>query len=469
MKNKLRINAAVTTVAVIICVILLNLVAGALSSKLSLKLDLTREKVYEFSEQTKDLISNLDESVHVYALYPDDIAGDYVEYVKEYLSKYCSLSDKFTVSYVDPYSDPTSVSKFTSDGDSVNVGSIVVTCGDRFKVITFDDLYDEVEETNAISIDMERKVTSAVMNVTNSGKDIKVYFTSGHGESTATNFMKVLSDDGFVCEETNISLSEIPSDASVLVITDPSNDFSLDEINKIDKFSDNGGHVIIAVQSGKDIPSNVESYLDYWGVKIEHDFVVEGDSKHAFQSQYGVSVPAPIMQYHSITENLINQKIEYMAPMARSITLHKNNVYGAVHTPLLVTSENSWGKVNLNSDTLEREEDDNIGPLNIAVLSERLQSSNKTSRLFVIGSFSSVDSSAVVTQSSYANSDFLLNTVSYMTGRNSVLNIRAKKVSPETLTMSESQVKFITVLLLYLIPGLILVLGVIIWCRRRYL
>ena len=101
MKNKLRINAAVTTVAVIICVILLNLVAGALSSKLSLKLDLTREKVYEFSEQTKDLISNLDEAVHVYALYPDDIAGDYVEYVKEYLSKYCSLSDKFTVSYVD--------------------------------------------------------------------------------------------------------------------------------------------------------------------------------------------------------------------------------------------------------------------------------------------------------------------------------------------------------------------------------
>ena len=85
MKNKLRINAVITTVAVVVCVVLLNLIISVISDKMPLKIDMTRERVYEFSDQTQDTMKNLSAPVEVYALYPDDVSGDYVSYVKEYL------------------------------------------------------------------------------------------------------------------------------------------------------------------------------------------------------------------------------------------------------------------------------------------------------------------------------------------------------------------------------------------------
>ena len=468
MNNKLKINAVFVTVVTIACVILFNLIISAISSKMPMDIDLTRERVYEFSEQTKEVVSSLDQEVVVYALYPDDLSGEYVDYVKDYLARYQKLSDKFIVKYIDPYTDPTFVSKFTQNGDPVNVGSVIVTCGDSFKVLSFEELYESIDETSTISIDMEYQVTSAVMNVTGNVNNIRIYFTSGHGESESTNFMNILAKDGYVCDTVNINLSGIPEDASVIVITDPSNEFSLEEIKALDEFTDRGGDVMIAAQSGKDIPTNLAAYLDDWGVTIENDYVVENDPGHAFQTGYG-SVPAPIIQPHSITENLIVQKIEFMAPMSRSIKLRDNNIYSAMHTPLLKTSDNSWAKVNLASDTLAREPEDNVGPLNIAVLSERLTENNINSRLFVIGSYSSIESPATIGESSYANSDFILNTIGYMTDNTSVMNIRAKKISPEALTMSKAQSDFVSVLLMYVVPFGILLAGMIVWWRRRYL
>ena len=468
MKNKLKINALITIVAVFVCVILLNLVFGAINNKFPLNIDLTREKVYEFSDQTKEVMSTLDKEIQVYALYPDDVTGEYVDYVKDYLAKYESLSDKFHVTYVDPYADPTFVSKFTQKGDSVTVGSIIVTCGEQFRVLAFEELYNSVEETNAVSIDMEKQVTSAIMNITGNTNNISVVFTSGHGESDGTNFTTLLTNEGYNCQDVNIALNGIPEYASVLVITDPSIEFSQSEIEAIDAFSDKGGHIMMAFQSGKDIPSNLIAYLSEWGVVVNNDFVVENDSDHAFQSQYGVSVPAPIMQPHNITENLLIQKMEFMCPMARSIEVNENNVNSAMNTPLLVTSEDSWAKINLESDTLEKEDGDNIGPLNLAVLSERLTPDMKNSRIFVIGSYTAIESPATISQSSYANADFMLNTIAYMTNNTNVFNIRPKKISPEALTMSATQVKVITVLLMYIIPIAILLVGVIIWWRRRY-
>ena len=157
MKNRLKINSAVVTAAVIICVVLLNVLAGLLSEKLPLKFDFTRERIYEFSEQTKEVMGSLESDIDVYALFTDEDSGEYVKYVREYLAEYERLSDKFHVSYVDPNNDPTFVSKFETDGDDVELGSVILTCGDRFRAISFDELYYRDQYTNATSIDMEKR------------------------------------------------------------------------------------------------------------------------------------------------------------------------------------------------------------------------------------------------------------------------------------------------------------------------
>ena len=71
--------------------------------------------------------------------------------------------------------------------------------------------------------------------------------------------------------------------------------------------------------------------------------------------------------------------------------------------------------------------------------------------------------------SSYINGDFMLNTFSYMTGKDDALNIRAKTVSAENLTMTEKQINVVSILVQDVMPAAIIIVGLYIWLKRRYL
>ena len=60
IKLKMGLTSAVITAAVIACVIIFNSIVALIGDKAPLTVDLTRDKVYEFSDQTKDLMKNLD-------------------------------------------------------------------------------------------------------------------------------------------------------------------------------------------------------------------------------------------------------------------------------------------------------------------------------------------------------------------------------------------------------------------------
>ena len=63
----------------------------------------------------------------------------------------------------------------------------------------------------------------------------------------------------------------------------------------------------------------------------------------------------------------------------------------------------------------------------------------------------------------------MLNTFSYMTGKDDALNIRAKTVSAESLTMTEKQINVVSVLVQNVMPAVIIIVGLYIWLKRRYL
>lgn len=469
MKNRLKINSAVVTAAVIICVVLLNVLAGLLSEKLPLKFDFTRERIYEFSEQTKEVMGSLESDIDVYALFTDEDSGEYVKYVREYLAEYERLSDKFHVSYVDPNNDPTFVSKFETDGDDVELGSVILTCGDRFRVISFDELYYRDQYTNATSIDMEKKVTSAVINITsNNGGARTVYFTQGHNEYECPYLREAFEEDIFSCGDINLSKSEIPSDAAMLVVADPTSDFTAAELDVLDAYMGQGGQLMVLSEAGKEIPQLFADYLSDWGITIDNDYIIEEDPDHMLRSQYGGFVPAPEMQENEITSKLISRGLSFMSPISRSISLKGNNTFGATHIPMLKTSDNSWGKVDLSNTSVTKTDEDIDGPLNVAVMAESVKSADTVSRVFVIGSLAAAETEGLLASDSYANGDFLLNTASYMTGSAQSLDIRAKQISAERLTISQSQTTAVTVILLYILPAVIFAVGIAVWLKRKY-
>ena len=173
------------------------------------------------------------------------------------------------------------------------------------------------------------------------------------------------------------------------------------------------------------------------------------------------------MQEHSITEKLIASDISFIAPASCSFTLNENNLQHTYITSLLKTSKNSWGITDLARESFDKSENDINGPLDLAVISEKSDGSGGA--IFAIGSLQAVETQGILDNASYSNGDFMLNTFSYLTDKGDALNIRAKVISPESLTMTETQVKVIAMVLQYILPLLILLVGLVVWLRRRYL
>jgi ABC-type uncharacterized transport system involved in gliding motility auxiliary subunit len=86
----------------------------------------------------------------------------------------------------------------------------------------------------------------------------------------------------------------------------------------------------------------------------------------------------------------------------------------------------------------------------------------------VIGSLSAIEAGQIITESAFLNGDFILNSVNYLSGSNSSSDIRAKQISAEKMTMTQNQVVISMLLLQYVLPALIIIIGLIVWLRRRY-
>lgn len=466
IKLKMGITAAFITAVVLACVIVLNAIVGIISDKHPLKIDLTKDSVYEFSEQTENVMKNLSENVTAYALLPEGSSGEYIDYMKEYLDKYKVLSDNFKVEYIDPYDNPSFMNGYSDGENQAQAGSVIIECGEKYEIVTFNQIYTQNSFTGAVQIDMEKKVTNAIMNVTGLLSGAKVYFTTGHNEYEMNNLKSLLKDEGYKCADINLSVEELPEDAEIIFSASPMADFTAEERDALDKYMDRGGKFVLLANPGMQKAERLDSYLEEWGIKLNYDYVIELDQNSALASGTGLPVPVAKMQEHAITKNLLSSKSILVMPDTMSLE-EKKAANGAVVTKLLMTSDMAYGKKNIASTTIEKEEGDYEGPLCIAALSEKSKD-DVTSSVVVICSLSSAEIQGILKEKAYLNGDFILNTAAHLCGAKTSSSIRAKQISAETMTMTQNQVVISALLLQYVLPLVILLIGFIVWLRRRY-
>lgn len=469
MKNntKLGINALLITAITVAIIILLNAIVSAISSKLPLKIDLTADKVYEFSNYTKEVMKAVDKEVSVYALYPSNTgANEYITYAEEYLEKYEALNKNFKVTYIDPYSNPGFAKKYEEQGETITAGSIIFECGDAVKVVDMEQMYNFNQYSGETDIDMEKKITAAVLEVTGQRAGAKIYFTEGQDEYNSAQLATALKENGYEYESLNISINGIPEDASLIIMLSPSKDLTSEARDTLDHYLDKGGKALFVFEPGKAVQPRIAEYLSEWGIAANGDYIIESDSNHAFQFQNGLTIPAPKLAEHTINENLIKQKLVFMAPSASSLTLNSNNMRYAILTPLLTTSEKSWGKVNLASSNAKKEDGDFQGPLTVAALAE--MQGEARGKIMVLGTLQALELTGILEETSYANGDFILNSIGYLTETASSMDIRAKVISASRLTMNQSQVALVWILLQYVLPIIIIIAGLVVWFKRRY-
>ena len=130
-------------------------------------------------------------------------------------------------------------------------------------------------------------------------------------------------------------------------------------------------------------------------------------------------------------------------------------------TWLLTTSDSAYAKqAAMSMTTTEKEDGDTDGPFNVAALSEN------GGKLFWVTSDTLLDS-YVDSAVSGANSNLFMNALNYMCEQEESISIRAKSLDSATLTVPQSESTLWSIVMIGVIPVGLIVLGMLIWIRRK--
>lgn len=428
-------------------------------------LDVTSNKMYTLTDETKAFVSELSEDIRIYVLANEEYKDENLD---KTLRKLDALSEHITVTYVDPLINPQFYSNYAETEPSSN--SLIVVGPDRSRVVDHYNIYGydhySYYEYQITGYDGEGQIVSALEYVTTDTMP-KLYVVSGHNElELEGQFLQTIQKKNIECEPLLLlSVEKVPEDAQAVIMYAPLNDYSSDDADKIIAYLEKGGNaVIIPAWTNMELP-NFERILDYYGVSITEGVILESDA----DSYYG-QIPYlifPQVIYDEMTESVADTIV--FAPYAQGI-LYDDEAQDILYTPLLETGAASYSKAyqpeELEIETDFRKTDDDMeGPFVIALRAKKTVENNEISNgvIVAVEFFFTEDADSIVPGNNVRAFGSILGT---LVKQESTILIPMKLYSA-MLTFSTRTAAIVGLLLVVIIPISLLVIGFFIWFRRR--
>ena len=452
----------ITAITAVVFVIVL--VVNMLVTKLNFQIDLSTEKMYTLTKDTKQLVSELTDDITIYYLVQ---TGNEMDLFKKVVEKYDGLSNKISLEYKDPVLYPTFAKKYTEEEISENSIIVVNNVNGRSKYIDFNDMLVQEMDYNTYStkttgIDVEGELTSAIQFVTTAELPV-MYVVEGHGESgTGTAFEEAIGKMNVSIKKLKtMSSGSIPEDCGILYLNAPTTDFTSEETKMIKDYLAAGGKMLATVNYKTAGLKNYEAILEYYGLEVINGIVFEGnmDMQYSKNPMYLL----PKVESHNITSKAKSAKVPVIMPQSIAIKEADTKRSSLTITPLLTTSENSYAKNPENITTAEKQTGDYEGPFHVGIVATDTYSGVETKLVVFTTEFSFEDSTL-----SYANLDVLSGTVGYLAGENiSTLSIPTKSVEAQYIYPSQAQALAWGGIIIIIIPAAILAIGIAVSLRRR--
>ena len=449
----------VISAVVLALLIVANLFVSALPTTLT-KYDISSTKLYSITSNTKVVVNALQDDVTIYWIVQ---AGEEDDVIENLLGKYESLSDHISVVKRNPDVYPSFAEQYT-DEDVPN-NSLVVECGDRYRYISYNDIY--LTETNVYSysyttsFDGEGAITSAIDYVTT--EDLpQLYVLEGHGEADLpSTFSDQLEKENYEINTLSLlTVDEIPEEADCILIYAPSTDLSEEEVTMLEDYVANGGKLMVSAGPTENgTLTNLYSLLETYGVTTADGIVVDEDREHyAFGMPY---VLMPDLASSDITDSLMEENYYVLMPISQGLTVGSSN--GATVTALMTTLDSAFSKVaGYSLTTYEKEEGDVDGPFAVAVTIE-----DTSGGQIVWFSSSNFLDDMYNAYSSGANVDLAMNSLSWLVGEREAIAIRSKSLNYNYLTISDSTSSVLKGLMIGVFPLAYLAIGIAVILTKR--
>lgn len=457
--------SVVISAVFIIIVVVINMIVGALPTKYS-EFDLSSQKLYSIGDQTKSFLKDLDKDVTIYQVVQ---SGSEDETISKLLEKYEEESSHIKVEEKDPVVNPKFTSEYTSDEVSAN--SLIVVCGDRSKVVDYSNIYESSIDYNTYQsqttgFDGEGQITSAISYVTS--EDMPVLYTlDGHGEKElSSDIQEDIQKANIDIKSLNLITEEnVPEDAACLLINAPTSDISETEKDAIIEYLENGGKAMIFSDYTTESMDNFDAVLKNYGVERVDGIVIEGDTQHYAQMPYYL---VPTVNSTDAISDFASQGYYVLMPYAQGIKQSDDIRDTVTVNSLLTTSDSAYSKVDVNSGDIEKADGDVDGPFDLGVsITETLDDDKETQIVYYTSS--NLMDSQINQMVSGGNEQMIMSSLNWMCSNDetTTISIPSKDLQVSYLTLTAYDVSFWKICVMGLIPGAFLVIGFMVWLKRR--
>ncbi len=505
-KRKLKHGSFATamTVLFVAAVVLLNIVMTMLFDRFPITIDLTSDSIYSVSDETIEYIEGIDVAVQVTVMCTEDeyrSISDYTVQCAELLDKYTQYNPLIVVSYKDLNSNPDFVANYSQ---SLETGDIIIELGDgdhtRVKVVSLADIIEVAEDYESYVSSMadsygalythemfdsyglitgscaEQAITSAIMTVTDANPVTVATLTfPGADESDVSGLTDLLDKNGYIITEIDIQTEDIPDDVDLVIIPAPKIDYTTDEISKIETWLYNNGELekdLLYVASVEQAETpNLDALLYKYGLTVEYKVIYETSTSY-YSSYQNYTFQTIVSEDYS--DDIANPYLSLYVPNSRAVSTRFSDGDGYYTCEILVqTSENAVLKDMYDTsddwttdDATERGSFYSVAMGVYKVLNQDTHISGYT-HVIAVGSDTML-TSTLMSSSQFNNGDFFLSLLNEITEKTEGVTITSKTISSSGVVVSESVENGLNVAFAGVIPVITIVIGIVVWMRRRH-
>jgi hypothetical protein len=443
----------------------------------------TRTKT-DLSPLTIKLLDSLTNRVKVTLCYDRD--DPFYSLVSDLVSQYGRHSSKISITTVDYLRDPPAAQKIRTGYNLVttNKNFVIFDCEGRVKVAVGDQLSQYVLEQVPSGTELEfrrkptafygeRLFTGALLAVTNP-KTLTACFLRGHGEHSIeeagdegySKFATILQQNCIRSETLLLAgANAVPTNCDLLVIAGPRGALSENELGKIDQYLNQGGRLMVLFRdesidkiTGHDAAAGLAGALAKWGVDVGHETIQDPDN-----SERGPDVVvSDFDRRHSLVNPLINSFLFLVRPRAIGQSKAPAQTADAPRVDeLAFTGPKAFGADRLRPRRF---------PLMVAVEKGAVQNAineRGSTRILVIGD-SWFLADEVIDATSAENRQFAGYAANWLLDRTQLLGgIGPRRIDQYMIVMTTTQLQTARWILLAGMPGGALLLGGLVWLRRR--
>lgn len=469
------ISAAVTALFLAV-IVLLNIVASALTDRYPLTADLTKDKIYQISDQSADFLEQLKKPVTM-TVFMNEQQADTDQYLlqfKRVISQYEQHNKNLTVKFIDLLSNPAYASNYADLNP--NYYDIIVESGDQVQKVNINDLFNfesnpYTGESIITSSKADQTLTSAIMGVT-SDSSVKIVLLTGHGEAVPEAFRALLTQNNFDVVEQNLATEEIDPQADLAVMVGTSRDPDEKVLEKLDAFLENGqkyGKTLFYAPAATafELP-NLDAFLAEWGIEVKSGIMLESDANNMFYATPSLcTVEYTADDYRgNLPEN--NRFVSYVG---RELNRLFDMQDGYETTELLSYYDSAIVMPQDADENWQPTEDDlRAAPAMIrSTYKKDVDGKPAASNVLTVASAASLEE-LFMTNKSVANADYLISAFNALTNREDVVTIAPKDLSGDQLGLTNMvQAYLLGGIFILLLPLVILIIGVAVWVHRRHL